>query len=219
MEDRAARRAAERQAIVEGDAEAARRLAGEAVAAGDELLAVVEEGFTAGIREVGRLWEEGEYFLPELVGGAEAMKAAMAIVQPALARARGGGEPRGRVVIGTIHGDLHDIGKTLVGTLLSAHGYEVHDLGADVPIDGFVTRARAVGADLVAASALLTTTMAGQRELVRAVNAAGLARPVRVLVGGAPATPAWAQEIGAGYADSALSAVAAADRLMSASSR
>jgi corrinoid protein of di/trimethylamine methyltransferase len=217
--DRAARRAAERKAVVDGDAEAARRLAGEAVAAGDELLAVVEEGFAAGIREVGRLWEEGEYFLPELVAGAEAMKAAMAVVQPALAASRKGGEPRGRVVIGTIHGDLHDIGKTLVGTLLSAHGYEVHDLGADVPIEKFVARAREVRADLIAASALLTTTMLGQRELVRAVQAAGFDRPVRVLVGGAPATPAWAAEIGAGYADSALSAVAAADRLMGAGAR
>lgn len=217
--ERALRRAAERQAIVDGDADAARRLAGEAVAAGDELLAVIEEGFAAGIREVGRLWEEGEYFLPELVSGAEAMKAAMTVVRPLLARARSDGGPRGRVVIGTIHGDLHDIGKTLVGTLLSAHGYEVHDLGVDVPVEKFVGRARQVNADLVAASALLTTTMLGQRELVRAVDAAGLDRPVRVLVGGAPATPAWAQEIGAGYADSALGAVVAADRLLGRGAR
>ena len=213
--DKAERRAAERLAIVEGDAEAAARLAEAAVAGGDDLLTVVEEGFAAGIREVGRLWEEGEAFLPELVQGAEAMKAAMAIVQPALAARRAeGSAPRGRVVLGTIHGDLHDIGKTLVGTLLSAHGYEVHDLGADVAIEAFVARARAVRADIVAASALLTTTMVGQRALARAVTDAGLGHPVAVLVGGAPTTPAWAAEIGAAHADSALGAVEAANRIL-----
>ncbi len=202
------------RAVVDGDAPEAGRLAAELVVGEADLLAAIEHGFGPGIRRVGELWEEGEYFLPELVQGAEAMKAAMAVLQPALAERRGGGEPRGRVVIGTIEGDLHDIGKSLVATLLRAHGFEVHDLGSDVPVDAFVARARETGARIVAASALLTTTMARQRALADAVRAADLPARPALLVGGAPTTPAWAQEIGAAHAENALRAVAAAERLI-----
>lgn len=146
-----------KQAVVEGDVARARELAGAVVAAGGDALAAIERGFAPGIQHVGALWEEGEYFLPELVQGAEAMKAAMAALEPAL-RGRGAAVARGRVVIGTVQGDLHDIGKALVGTLLSAHGFEVHDLGSDVPVARFVAAARELGAGIVAASALLTTT-------------------------------------------------------------
>ena len=151
-------------------------------------VAAVEQGFAAGIRRVGELWEEGEYFLPELVQGAEAMKAAMA---RAAAGARRGARrrpalARGRVVLGTVQGDLHDIGKGLVGVLLAAHGFEVHDLGHDVPVERFLAKAREVDADIVAASALLTTTMPEQRRLAEAIAAADLPRAPRVLVGGAP---------------------------------
>lgn len=202
-----------KQAVVTGDVEHARELAEAAVASGADLLRVVELGFAAGIERVGELWEEGEYFLPELVQGAEAMKAAMAVLQPELQAGQGGRSNKGRVVIGTVAGDLHDIGKALVATLLSAHGFEVHDLGSDVSVATFVTAARDVGAHIVAASALLTTTMLVQRELVGAVAAAGL--PARVLVGGAPTTAAWAREIGAAHADNALSAVTVAQSLVS----
>jgi corrinoid protein of di/trimethylamine methyltransferase len=202
------------RAVVDGDRDAARALASSAVAAGADLLAVVERGFAAGIRRVGELWEEGEYFLPELIQGAEAMKAAMAVLQPALGALQADGRPRGRVVIGTVPGDLHDIGKGLVATLLAAHGFEVHDLGADVPIATFVRTARDVDADVVAASALLTTTMLGQRELVSALERAALPRRPRVLVGGAPAGEAWAAEIGAAYAENALRAVAVCESLV-----
>ena len=208
-----ARCAAMRAAVREGDAAVARALAAEVVARGEDPVAAVERGFAAGIREVGELWEQGEYFLPELVQGAEAMKAAMAVLTPVLGRGRGG-VARGRVVIGTVAGDLHDIGKSLVATLLAAHGFEVFDLGSDVPVEAFVARARETGARIVAASALLTTTMVAQRDLVRAVAAAGLAPRVRVLVGGAPASEAWAAEIGASYAENALRAVAAAEALL-----
>ncbi len=203
-----------RAAIRDGDRDRARDLALAVVARHEDPLAAIEHGFAPGIRDVGRLWEEGEYFLPELVQGAEAMQAAMAALAPALARARGGGVSRGRVVIGTVRGDLHDIGKSLVATLLSAHGFEVFDLGSDVPIAAFVEKAREVGARIVAASALLTTTMVVQRELVEALAAAGLEPPVAVLVGGAPASEAWAAEIGATYAENALRAVAAAESLL-----
>jgi trimethylamine corrinoid protein len=204
------------QAVVDGDAAAARRMAEALVAGGADLLAAVEEGFGRGIRRVGDLWEEGEYFLPELVQGAEAMKAAMAVVQPALAAGRGAGRSKGRVVIGTIQGDLHDIGKSLVGTLLAANGFEVFDLGSDVAVEAFVAKAREVEAGIVAASALLTTTMIAQRDLVAALAAADLPSRPRVLVGGAPTSPAWAEQIGAAHAENAMRAVAAAERLIHA---
>ena len=206
--------AAMRAAVREGDAAAARSLAAAVVAGGEDPVLAIERGFAAGIREVGDLWEQGEYFLPELVQGAEAMKAAMAVLTPVLARGGAGGAARARVVIGTVAGDLHDIGKSLVATLLAAHGFEVFDLGSDVPVEAFVARARETGARIVAASALLTTTMVVQRDLVRAIEAAGLAPPVRVLVGGAPASEEWAAEIGAAYAENALRAVAAAEALL-----
>lgn len=204
-----------RQAVIDGDSERARALARAAVDAGADLLASVEWGFSAGIRAVGELWEQGDYFLPELVQGAEAMKAAMAVINPALAAARQEAKPKARVVIGTVEGDLHDIGKTLVATLLEANGFEVHDLGADVSVALFLERARAEGADIVAASALLTTTMGAQQDLVQAVTAAGLGGKLRVLVGGSATTPAWAERIGAHYAENAQRAVEVACRLVS----
>lgn len=203
-----------RDAIVEGDTARARELAAALVASGADLLAAVEQGFAAGIRRVGELWEEGEYFLPELVQGAEAMKAAMALVLPALAERRAGSLARGRVVLGTVKGDLHDIGKGLVGVLLAAHGFEVHDLGHDVPVERFLAAARELDADIVAASALLTTTMPEQRRLAEALAAADLPRRPRLLVGGAPTSAGWAASFGAAHAENALRAVAAAESLL-----
>lgn len=201
-------------AVVEGDAARARELAVQLVEAGGDLVAAVEHGFAAGIRRVGELWEEGEYFLPELVQGAEAMKAAMAVVLPALAAGRSGELSRGRVVLGTVKGDLHDIGKGLVGVLLAAHGFEVHDLGHDVPVERFLAKAREIDADIVAASALLTTTMPEQRRLAEALAAADLPRRPALLVGGAPTSAAWAETFGARHAENALRAVAAAEALL-----
>ncbi|MGE5345295.1 MAG: cobalamin-dependent protein, partial [Acidithiobacillales bacterium] len=177
------------------------------------------QGFAAGIRKVGDLWEEGEYFLPELVQGAEAMKAAMSVLQPALRQRRGGESWKGRVVIGTVHGDLHDIGKTLVATLLSAAGFEVEDLGSDVSVDRFLARAKENGADIIATSALLTTTMPVQKAISDALPRLGLPRQPRLLVGGAPTTSAWAAEIGAAWAENALRAVKVAEALVDASRR
>lgn len=202
------------EAVVQGDADQARALAEALVATDGNLLLAVEQGFAAGIRRVGDLWEAGEYFLPELVQGAEAMKAAMEVILPRLQASQAGHRPKGRVVLGTVQGDLHDIGKSLVGVLLSANGFEVHDLGSDVPTEAFIAKAREVRADIVAASALLTTTMTAQRDLVRAVATTGWARQVRVLVGGAPTTAAWAAEIGAAHAENAMRAVRAAERLL-----
>ena len=203
-----------RRCVVDGDAGRARELARLVLESGGDPLPAIEQGFAAGIRRVGELWEEGEYFLPELVQGAEAMKAAMAVLHPALVRDHPGRRSKGRVVIGTVRGDLHDIGKSLVATLLAAHGFEVHDLGSDVAVDAFLEKAREVRAEIVAASALLTTTMTVQRELAEAVAAARLPWNPKMLVGGAPATAGWAERIGASYAENALQAVSVAERMI-----
>jgi len=203
-----------RQAVIDGDVVAAKRLASELVASGADLLEAIDAGFIAGIRRVGGLWEEGEYFLPELVQGAEAMKAAMAIVRPALDARNESETSEGRVVIGTVEGDLHDIGKSLVGVLLSANGFEVHDLGTGVSIERFLAKADEVDADIVAASALLTTTMAVQERLVEAVRSSTRPRKRHVLLGGAPTSRAWAERIGAAHAENALQAVAVAKELL-----
>ncbi|MGD1148216.1 MAG: cobalamin-dependent protein [Thermoanaerobaculaceae bacterium] len=201
-----------RDAVLGGDDAAAGRLATQALAEGVPALEAIEQGLVPGIREAGRLWEEGEYFLPELVTAAQAMKAAMAVLRPAL----GPDDPAsslGRVVIGTVEGDIHDIGKTLVGTMLSASGFAVSDEGASVPVARFVARAREFGADLVCASALLTTTMPKQRELAAALKGSGL--KAKFMVGGAPVSKGWADAIGAdGYADNALAAVVVARELV-----
>jgi trimethylamine corrinoid protein len=202
------------RAVVDGRGDEAASLARGAVDAGHPLIEVIERGFATGIREVGRLWEEGEYFLPELVVGADAMKRAMAVLQPALGEGAAPGSA-GLVVVGTIEGDIHDIGKTLVGTMLAANGFEVADLGADVPVERFVEEAGARGADAIAVSSLLTTTMGGQRRVVEALEREGTRDRVKVMVGGAPVTEAWARDIGAdGYAGDAVAAVALAKSLV-----
>lgn len=200
------------RAVLDGDDAAAPRLAAQALDGGVSALDAVERALVPAIREAGRLFEEGEYFLPELVTAAQAMKAAMGVLQQALG-AEAAALALGRVVIGTVEGDIHDIGKTLVGTLLSAAGFAVSDEGASVSVARFVARARELDADLVCASALLTTTMPKQRELVEAVRAAGLR--AKVMVGGAPVSPRWAASIGAdGHADNALAAVNVARSLV-----
>jgi methanogenic corrinoid protein MtbC1 len=204
--------AALNRAVLEGDDGAGVRLALQAIEIGLAPLETIDRALVPAIHRAGELWEEGEYFLPELVSAAQAMKAAMDILQPAL-KGDNAGREAGRVVIGTVHGDIHDIGKTLVGTMLSANGFTVWDEGASVSLERFVARAHDVDADLVCASALLTTTMAGQRELVDAIRGAGLR--ARIMVGGAPTSPEWSHRIGAdGYADNAVAAVAVARKLV-----
>ncbi|HER43622.1 MAG TPA: dimethylamine corrinoid protein 3, partial [Candidatus Eisenbacteria bacterium] len=163
-----------RQAIVDGDADRSEELARLTLEKKMDVLEVIEKGFVEGIREVGRLWEEGELFLPELVIGADAMKRAMDVLQPSLEGGEGKKGSLGHVVIGTIEGDIHDIGKTLVATMLSANGFEVTDLGADVPVARFVETATGKGADWIAISALLTTTMPGQRKVIEMLEAKSL---------------------------------------------
>ncbi|MGA2360984.1 MAG: corrinoid protein [Candidatus Aminicenantales bacterium] len=203
-----------KKAIVEGDGAGAGRLAGEAVKAGLDLLEVIEKGYVPGIQKVGELWEQGEYFLPELISSAEAMKAAMAVLNPELQRSRLQARTAGKVVIGTIEGDIHDIGKNLVSSMLQAGGFEVFDLGADVKLERFIEKAESVGADFICLSALLTTTMVNQKRLVALLRERNLRDRYKVLVGGAPASQRWADEAGAdGYAENAVAAVKLAKSL------
>jgi len=156
-------------------------------------------------------------FLPELVLAGEAMKAAIAVLEPEMQRTGAEREIHGTVVLAAAHGDIHDIGKSLVGTMLSASGFRVFDLGVDVPVETVVDKVREVNADLVGVSALLTTTMTGQREVVEALVASGLREQVKVMVGGAPCTPEWATEIGAdGFGEDAARAVTLARELVGA---
>jgi corrinoid protein of di/trimethylamine methyltransferase len=203
-----------RRSIFEGDPDRAAALAREGIAAGLPPLEAVQKGFVPGLNEVGDGFGRGILFLPDLVMAGEAMKAATAVLEPELQKGGVQREIRGRVVLGTVQGDIHEIGKTLVATMLSAAGFEVHDIGVDVPYEDFALRARELDADIVGVSALLTTTMTGQRHVVEALDRHGLRPRIKVIVGGAPVTRAWAEEIGAdGFGEDAVAAVALAAAL------
>jgi corrinoid protein of di/trimethylamine methyltransferase len=204
------------QAVIDGEPEDAEEFARQALDRGLDPLDCINRGLSPGIDRVGELFASGEYFLPDLIIGGDAMKAALGVLEPALT----GGQERkvlGQVVLGTVEGDLHEIGKTLVGTMLTANGFLVTDIGVDKSAAEFVAAVKETGATLVGASALLTTTMLHQQEVIEALKEAGLRDQVKVLVGGAPITESWAEKIGAdGYADDAISAVAVAKRLVGA---
>ena len=207
--------AAMRQSIADGDQDAATATANQAIEEGLDPLVAIDEGYVPGLSYVGSCFSSGEMFLPDMMLAARAMNAAMAVLKPELARRSQERSVRGRVVIGTVKGDIHEIGKNLVGTMLSASGFEVVDLGVDVAPERFVDAAREHSADIVGVSALLTTTMTGQRTVVESLAAAGMRPGVKVIVGGAPVTRAWAAEIGAdGYSEDAVGAVALATKLM-----
>lgn len=202
------------KAIILGDRAAAEALAAEALSGSVDPQEVIEKGYIPGIRKVGELWESGEYFLPELISSAACMKAALAVLKPALAAGPSRDFSRGKVVIGTIEGDIHDIGKNLVASMLEANGFDVLDLGADVKLPRFIEAAEGINADLICASALLTTTMLNQRRLIALLVDKGLRGRFKVLVGGAPVTRKWAEDIGAdAYGENALAAVKLAGEL------
>ena len=204
------------QAVVDGEPDDAAMLARTALDEGLDPLACITEGLTKGIQKVGELFGSGEYYLPELIIGADAMKIALDILEPALT----GDQKRevvATVVIGTVEGDLHEIGKTLVGTMLTANGFHVVDIGVDKASSDFMDAIVANDAAIVGASALLTTTMLQQGKLIEALQEAGLRDKVKVMVGGAPVTESFAKQIGAdGYAEDAISAVDLAFRLADA---
>jgi 5-methyltetrahydrofolate--homocysteine methyltransferase len=202
-----------KQRLVEGDAPGTAEGTREALAEKIAPETILRDALMVGMEEVGDLFSRNEYFVPELLLSARAMYAALDVLRPLLVGS--GYEPAGKVVMGTVQGDLHDIGKKLVGMMLEGSGFEVVDLGANVAPDRFVEAIKESGAKLVGLSALLTTTLPAMEETVRAIRQAELATEVHVMIGGAPVTDSFAQQIGAqGYAPDASSAAALARRLL-----
>ena len=194
-----------RTAVADGQAKAAAAGVTAGLEAGIPAGTLLQEGLIAAMQQVGQLYEEGEIFVPEMLVAARAMSAALAVLKPHLVEE--GVKATAKVAIGTVQGDLHDIGKNLVAMMLEGSGYEIMDLGVDVPAEKFVQAIRD-GATVIAMSALLTTTMTNMKSIIEAVKAAGLRDQTKVLIGGAPITKAYADEIGAdGYAADASSAV------------
>jgi corrinoid protein of di/trimethylamine methyltransferase len=200
-------------AILKGDAKTAKATTEAALAAGTDPMKLVQEYMMPAMAEVGRRFECNEYFVPELLLAGRAMKSTLELIRPLLAA--GGVKPTARVVLGTVKGDLHDIGKNLVGAMLEGGGYEVIDLGVNVPPEQFVAAVKEKKPDIVAMSALLTTTMPAMKTTLDALQRASVRQQVKVLVGGAPITQKYADEIGAdGYSESAAGAVNAAKKAM-----
>jgi corrinoid protein of di/trimethylamine methyltransferase len=196
------------QAVIDGLPDKARDLAEEALRAGIEPLEAIDRGFKPGMDVVGEGFAQGELFIPDLMMSGEALKAAIAALEPELMKRKQQRKVAGKVVIGTVQGDIHEIGKTLVATMLAANGFEVHDLGVDVAPQQFLAKVREVGADVLGLSALLTTTLLNQESVILTLKEAGVRDQVKVIVGGVPASPEWAKEIGAdAYAENATEAV------------
>ena len=203
------------QSVIEGEPEEAAALAQQAIAENIDPLEAINQGYTVGINSVGRMFSSGDCYLPDLVRGGEAIKAALQVLEPELKKGGQQRQVRGRVVIGTVQGDIHEIGKTLVATMLTANGFDVYDLGVNVKPETFIAKVRDVNATVLCLSALLTTTMMRQRGVIQALGEAGIRDQVKVLIGGAPVTQAWAAEIGAdGFAENASGAVVVANKLL-----
>jgi corrinoid protein of di/trimethylamine methyltransferase len=199
-------------AVVRGDAKTAKSVTEAALAEGVVPLKIVQDHMMPAMAEVGRRFEANEYFVPELLISARAMKSALELIRPLLVA--GGVQPVGRVVLGTVKGDLHDIGKNLVGAMLEGGGFEVIDLGVNVEPEKFIAAVREKRAQIIAMSALLTTTMPAMKTTIDALKQAGMRAQVKVIIGGAPITQKFAEEIGAdGYSESAAGAVGLVNRV------
>lgn len=207
------------ESIIDGDAAVAAACTSEAVAAGVDPLSILNDGLMGGAGVVGKRFERGEYFLPELMLAGRALKASLEIVKPVLLEKYSGVESqvKGKAVMATIHTDIHDIGKNIVGSMLTASGFEVTDMGVDVPVRSIVDKAEEIGAQIIACSALLTTSMPFMKDLVELLKARGIRDKYVVLVGGASVTDQFVQKIGAdGTARNAADAVQLARKLVGA---
>ena len=201
------------EAIVTGDAQAAIEVAQRGLDSGIDPIELMNEGFIPGINKVGELFGSGRLFLPELVMSANAMEQVTGLINESIPT--GQEQTQGRVVIATVEGDVHDIGKTIVVSLLKANGFEVNDLGRDVPMARLIEEADKFDADIIGTSALLTTTMGAQKQLEEELKAAGLKDRFKTMVGGAPVTQRWANRIGAdAFAENAIEAVKKAKALL-----
>lgn len=203
------------KSVIDGEVDEAKNLALKALAEDIDPLDAINNGYVIGINDVGEKFSKGQCFLPELVMAGEAMKAALLVLEPEMAKRGTERKVLGNVVLATIQGDIHDIGKTLVGIMLSSNGFRVYDLGVDAHIDALMQKSEEVEADIIAVSALLTTTMINQRTLIEKLSESGLRDKVKVMVGGAPVTRDWANEIGAdGYSEDAIGAVLVAKQIL-----
>ena len=204
-----------REALVQSEAKQVAALTEIAISEGLQPMDIINNALLPGMQVVGEKYEKGEYFLPHLIISAEGMKNSMRLLEPELKKRNQQASSAGIVVVGTVKGDIHEIGKTLVATLLSANGFKVHDLGVDVSVEDFISTAERVGANAIGLSALLTTTMTVQREVIEALDDSGMRSTVKVIVGGAPVTQDWADRIGAdGYADDAVTTVVLLKKLL-----
>ena len=203
------------RSVIEGDEDAAIKVANAIIAEGINPVGIISEGFAKGMITVGDLFANEEYALPEVLLSADAMQAALDLLAPHIPKEEVE-KKLGTVVIGTVQGDIHDIGKRIVATMLEVYGFEVHDLGRDVALEGFIEKVIEVNADIVAASALMTTTMVAQKMLHEALQEAGIRDKVKLMVGGAAVTQEWADQIGAdSYAEEVTEAVKKARQLVS----
>ncbi len=201
--------------VVEGEPDEMVDLTRQALDANLEPLTIINEGLVLGMNIVGDKFQSGEYFLPHLIIAASGMKRSMELLEPELQARQQVFERTGTIVIGSVAGDIHEIGKSLVGTMMSASGFQVYDLGTNVPTEAFVAKVRETGANLLGLSALLTTTMTVQRNVIDALEEAGIRDQVKVIIGGAPVSQEWANTIGAdGYADDAVGAIELARHLL-----
>lgn len=205
-----------KEAVIDGDEDLAEELAQRVLDENINPVDAVQNGFIKGIEEIGNSWKAGEAFLPDVMMAADAMKAGLAVLESAIAELGSGeGDTAAKVVLGTVHGDIHDIGKNIVGALLTAAGFKVYDLGIDQTPESFVEKAEEVGAGIIAASALLTTTMSAQKELVEYLKEKNLRDKYKVIIGGGPTNQAWADEIQAdGWAETADEAVELCRRMV-----
>ena len=204
--------AAAKKAILDYDVEKAKQVAKEGLDAGVDPVALVEKGFVPGIQEIGDLFDCGDVYLPELILAADAMKAGTEICEAAFPETAS--KTKKKVIMATVEGDIHDIGKSIVVSFLSANGFDVYNLGRDVTVDTFVEKAKEIQPDVIGSSALLTTTMGHQKDLEEALREAGIRDKVKTIVGGAPTSQEWADKIGAdAYAENAAEAVAKVKKL------
>ncbi|MCS3923064.1 cobalamin B12-binding domain-containing protein [Methanosalsum natronophilum] len=195
-------------AVLDFDEDAVKEVAKEAIDAGVNPAELIEDGFTAAMNEIGDQFESGTLFLPHVIAASEAMSAGVEVLTPELEKLSAESKARGTVVIGTIEGDIHSIGKDIVATMLKIAGFDIIDLGRDVPVKDYVDKAKEKNADVVASSALMTTTMITQTQIEEQLKEAGLRDNIKTMVGGAPVTQDWANKIGADiYAENSGDAV------------
>jgi len=205
-----------KQSIVDQDEDAVLEAVNKALADGADPKTIIDKGLLPGLNVIGQQFEDEDIFLPELMQAALAFQAAMAILEPRIKEAGGDGQKKGKIVLGTVKGDLHSIGKNILKLLFETSGFEVWDLGIDVDLFQFVDKAKEVDADIIAISALLTTTLVGQRDVIEALKDQGARDKFKVIIGGGATTAEWAETIGAdGWAGSAYEAVNLANRLVS----